>query len=195
MSLRISGQHMDIGDAFRTRIEERINDAISKYFADGTTGHITVTKSGAKYSADCVLHLSTGAVLQTTGDAMDPQGAFDAAAERIEKRLRRYKRRIKSHKNESTSQAFADVAYRVMEPVPDEEDDFPEDYAPTIVAETSMALRLLSVADAVIELDLMDNPVLVFRNAGSEKVNIVYRRADGNIGWIDPSTIKHTGNN
>lgn len=195
MSLRISGQHMDIGEAFRTKIQERINDAISKYFSGHTTGHVTVVKSGSKYSADCVIHLSTGAILQTTGQAMDPQSAFDATAERIEKRLRRYKRRMKSHKNASSQHDFANIAYSVMEPIADEEEDFPENYAPTIVAETSMAMRLLSVADAVIELDLMDNPVLVFRNAGSEKVNMVYRRADGNIGWIDPSNIKHTGNN
>jgi len=191
MTLRVSGKHMDVGDAFRIRIEERINDAIAKYF-DGTayTGHVTVTKS-VGYSADCVLHLTTGAILQTTGQAQDPQAAFDSAAERLEKRLRRYKRRLKSHQNTPTSTVFADVAYRVMTPVPDvEEQDFPDNYAPTIVAETSMALRLLSVAEAVIELDLMDNPVLVFRNAGNEKINIVYRRADGNIGWIDPSTIK-----
>jgi len=192
MTLRVSGKHMDVGDAFRTRIEERINDAILKYFDGGYSGHVTVTKS-VGYSADCVLHLATGAILQTTGQAQDPQAAFDAAAERIEKRLRRYKRRLKSHKNTPTSTIFADVTYRVMEPVPDvEAQDFPDDYAPTIVAETSMSLRLLSVAEAVVELDLMDNPVLVFRNAGSEKINIVYRRADGNIGWIDPSAIKQT---
>lgn len=190
MTLRISGKHMDIGDAFRIRIEERISDAITKYFDGSYTGHVTVVKSGSGYSADCVLHLSTGAVLQTTGQAQDPQLAFDAAAERIEKRLRRYKRRLKSHQSVPMGTAFADISYRVMEPVPDEDEGLPEDYAPTIVAETSLALRSLSVASAVVELDLLDNPVLVFRNAGSEKVNIVYRRADGNIGWIDPSTVK-----
>jgi len=79
--------------------------------------------------------------------------------------------------------------YHIMEPVPDEDEGLPEDYAPTIVAETSMALRDMSVANAVVELDLMDNPVLVFRNAADGKINIVYRRADGNIGWIDPSSI------
>ncbi|MCT6823996.1 ribosome hibernation-promoting factor, HPF/YfiA family [Bartonella apis] len=190
MSLRISGKHMDIGDAFRTRIEDRINDAISKYFAGGVTGHVTVVKSGPRFSAECVLHLSSGAVLQTTGQAQDPQGAFDAAAERLETRLRRYKRRLKSRSNKQNDNAtFAEYAYHIMEPVPDEDEGLPEDYAPTIVAETSMALRDMSVANAVVELDLMDNPVLVFRNAADGKINIVYRRADGNIGWIDPSSI------
>lgn len=190
MSLRISGKHMDIGDSFRTRIEDRVNDAISKYFGGSATGHVTVVKSGSRYSADCVLHLSSGAVLQTTGQAQDPQAAFDAAAERLETRLRRYKRRLKSRTNmQSENTAFAEYAYHIMEPVPDVEDGLPVDYAPTIVAETSMALRDMSVADAVVELDLMDNPVLVFRNAVDGKINIVYRRADGNIGWIDPSSV------
>ncbi len=192
MSLRISGKHMDIGDSFRTRIEERINDAVSKYFGGSVTGHVTVVKSGSRFSADCVLHLSSGAVLQTTGQAQDPQAAFDAAAERIETRLRRYKRRLKSRSNlQNENTAMAEYAYHIMEPVPDVEDGLPVDYAPTIVAETSMSLRDMSVADAVVELDLMDNPVLVFRNAVDNKINIVYRRADGNIGWIDPSTVKN----
>lgn len=188
--LRISGKHMDIGESFRHRIEERITDAISKYYSGSTSGHVTVSKSGSRYSADCVLHLSTGAILQTTGQAQDPQLAFDAAAERIETRLRRYKRRMKSRTDvESTSSAFSEYAYHIMEPMSEEDEDLPEDYAPTIVAETSMALRTMSVADAVVELDLMDNPVLVFANAASDRPNIVYRRADGNIGWIDPAKI------
>ncbi|EJF91026.1 ribosome hibernation-promoting factor, HPF/YfiA family [Bartonella tamiae] len=192
MSLRIFGKHMDIGDAFRVRIEERIQDAISKYFDGSVEGHVTVSKSGSRYSADCVLHLSTGAILQTTGQALDPQGAFDGAAERIETRLRRYNRRLKSRSHvQSESAVFAEYAYHIMEPIPDNDldDDLPADYAPTIVAETSMTLRSMSVADAVVELDLMDNPVMVFRNGASDKINLVYRRADGNIGWIDPSSV------
>jgi ribosomal subunit interface protein len=191
MSLRISGKHMDIGDAFRIRIEERIGEAIGKYFDGGYSGHVTVVKSGSRFSADCMLYLDTGAALQTTGEAQDPQLAFDAAADRIETRLRRYKRRLKSHQVANNNTAFDDVTYRVVSPVPDDDDeDVPQDYAPTIVAETSVSLRTMSVASAVVELDLKDSPVLVFRNAGNEQVNIVYRRADGNIGWIDPSSVK-----
>lgn len=192
MTLRISGKQMAIGDAFRTGIEERISDAASKYFDGSYTGHVTVVKSGSHYSADCVLHLSTGAVLQTTGQAQDPRLAFDAAAERIETRLRRYKRRRKSHQNLAAGHAAGDITHHIMEPVPDEDDDLPEGYAPTIVAETLMTLRGLSVAAAVVELDLMDNPVLVFRNCTNDRINIVYRRADGNIGWIDPLAIKQS---
>ena len=181
---------MDIGETFRSRIEERIGEAVDKYFDGGFAGRVTVEKSGSRYSADCMVHLDTGMVLQGTGEAQDPQFAFDAAAERIEKRLRRYKRRLKSH---SPAQSInpMDIAYRVMAAVADEEDEVPEDYAPTVVAESKMALGTMSVASAVMELDTKDNPVFVFRNAANNEVNIVYRRADGNIGWIDPSAVAH----
>jgi ribosomal subunit interface protein len=188
MSLRISGKHMEIGDAFRTRIEDRIGEAVDKYFDGGFTGHVTVEKAGSRFSADCLVHLDTGTVLQATGAAKEPQSAFDAAAERVEKRLRRYKRRLKSH-HIGNGEAAMDIAYRVMEPLGDSEDDVPDDYAPAIVAESSVSLRTMSVASAVIQLDMKDNPVFVFRNAGNDQVNIVYRRPDGNIGWIDPSSV------
>lgn len=189
MSLRISGKHMDIGDAFRTRIEGRIGEAVDKYFDGGFSGRVTMEKSGSRFSADCTIHLDTGAVLQATGQAQDPQLAFDAAAERIEKRLRRYKRKLKSHSTAQSGNRLADMAYRIVAAVGDEEDEVPEDYAPTVVAESRLPLRSMSVASAVMELDMKDSPVFVFRNAGSNEVNIVYRRADGNIGWIDPSAI------
>lgn len=189
MSLRISGKHMDIGDAFRTRIEGRIGEAIDKYFDGGFSGRVTVEKSGTRFSADCTIHLDTGVVLQARGDAMDPQAAFDAAAERVEKRLRRYKRKLKSHSPGQTAEGAFDMAYRVMTSVGEDEEEVPEDYAPTVVAESRLPLRAMTVASAVIELDMKDSPVFVFRNAGSNEVNIVYRRADGNIGWIDPSTV------
>lgn len=191
MSLRISGKHMDIGDAFRTRIELRISDAVAKYFDGGFSGRVTVEKqkSGSRFAADCSIHLDTGIVLQAAGQAPDPQLAFDAAAERIEKRLRRYKRKLKSHSyaQSGNGAAQSDMFYRVMTAVPEEEEEIPEDYAPTVVAETRLPLRSMSVASAVAELDMKDSPVFVFRNAGNDQVNIVYRRPDGNIGWIDPS--------
>jgi ribosomal subunit interface protein len=189
MSLRISGKHMEIGDAFRTRIENRIGDAVDKYFDGGFSGRVTVEKAGSRFTADCSIHIDTGMVLQATGQAQDPQLAFDGAAERIEKRLRRYKRRLKSHNNGGGNGAEAiDMAYRIMSPVADEDDEVPDDYAPAVVAESTVALQTMSVATAVIELDTKDTPVVVFRNAGTDSVNIVYRRPDGNIGWIDPSS-------
>jgi ribosomal subunit interface protein len=181
---------MDIGDAFRTRIEERIGEAVDKYFDGGFSGHVTVVKSTSRFAADCMVRLDTGISLQAAGEAQEPTAAFDTAAERLEKRLRRYKRRLKSHYPAAGNGAAVNVAYTVMAPVAEDEEEVPEDYAPAVVAETSMALKTMSVASAVVELDTKDSPVFVFRNAGNEQVNIVYRRPDGNIGWIDPSTTK-----
>src|SRR5690606_13322528 len=115
MSLRISGKQMDIGDAFRTRIEGRVSEAVLKYFDGGYAGHVTVEKSGSRFTADCMVRLDTGIALQATGQAQEPQLAFDAAAERIEKRLRRYKRRLKSHTPAAGSDGI-DLDYRVMAP-------------------------------------------------------------------------------
>jgi ribosomal subunit interface protein len=187
MSLRISGKHMDIGDAFRARIEGRVGEAIDKYFDGGFSGHVTVMKSGSRFSADCMVRLDSGMALQTGGEALEPVAAFEIAADRFEKRLRRYKRRLKS-RHAGGGVDRIDVSYQVIAPVADEDDEVPEDYAPAIVAESTVSLERMSVASAVIELDTKDSPVFVFRNAGSDQVNIVYRRPDGNIGWIDPSS-------
>lgn len=185
MSLRISGKHMEIGDAFRTRIEERIGEAVDKYFDGGFAGRVTVEKAGSRFTTDCSIHLDTGMVLQATGMAQEPIASFEAASERIEKRLRRYKRKLKSHNAGNTASAI-DLDYRIMSTIAeDDEEEVPEDYAPAVVAESTLSLRTMSVASAVIELDTKDNPVFVFRNAGNDHVSVVYRRADGNIGWID----------
>lgn len=180
---------MDIGDAFRTRINDRVGEAIEKYFDRGFSGHVTVIKSGSRYTADCVVRLDSGASLQATADAQDPIPAFEAAADKLETRLRRYKRRLKSHSAVGSGNGY-DIAYAVMEPLADDDEEIPENFAPAIVAESTMTLKTMSVASAVIELDTKDSPVFVFRNAGNDHLNIVYRRPDGNIGWIDPSTTK-----
>lgn len=190
MVLRIAGKHMDIGDAFRTRINDRVGEAIGKYFDRGFSGQVTVIKSGSRFSADCMIRLDSGTSLHATGDAQDPSLAFDAAAERLETRLRRYNRRLKSHSPVNSAMDSTDIAYAVMEPLADDDEDIPADFAPTIVAESTMILKTMSVASAVIELDTTGSPVLVFRNGGNEHLNIVYRRPDGNIGWIDPAAVK-----
>ncbi|PTM97513.1 ribosome hibernation-promoting factor, HPF/YfiA family [Mycoplana dimorpha] len=189
MSVRVSGKHMEIGDAFRLRIEEQIGASVTKYFDGGFSSQVTVEKSGPRFSADCKVHLDTGAALQATGEANDPILAFDAASERIEKRLRRYKRRLKDHHNGNGQDTYAEVAYTVMDSFPDE-DELPENYAPTIIAESTKKLETMSVASAVMALDMTDEPVLLFRSVDQEQLNIVYRRNDGNIGWIDAASIK-----
>lgn len=187
MTLRVSGKHMDIGDAFRSRIEERIGEVIGKYFDRGYSGHVTVEKQGSRFVADCNLHLASGAAIHATGAAQDPQGAFDGAYERIENRLRRYKSKLKAHVNTAVAH---EITYRVVEALPvDDHEEVAADYAPAVIAETSMPLGTMSVASAVMELDLKEAPVFVFRNAGNGQVNMVYRRSDGNVGWIDPAAL------
>ena len=186
MSLRVSGRHMDVGEAFRTRIEERLNEQVAKYFDGNFSGTVVLSKESSRFSTDCTLHLDTGVVFQATGMSHDPESSFAEAAERIEKRLRRYKRRLKDHKGGGAR----GVAYTVMEAIPDEAEELPEDYAPAIVAETTLQVGTLSVAGAVMELDRRDSPIVVFKNAGSGAINIVYRRPDGNFGWVDPSSLR-----
>ncbi len=188
MNLRISGKHMEIGEAFRSRIESRIGGAIDKYFDGGFSGHVTVEKSGSGYSADCMVHLDTGTALQAAGKAHEPQTAFEAAADRIEKRLRRYKRKLKAH---PTGAAGPDIEAGVAEielPDVDDEEADEAEMAPAVVAETRVGLKSLTVAGATVALEAEDHPVLLFRNAATGALNVVYRRKDGNIGWIDPSS-------
>ena len=138
MTLRVSGKHMDIGDAFRSRIEARIGDVMGKYFDRGFSGQVTVEKQGSRFAADCNLHLASGTDIQAAGQAQDPQGAFDMAAERIENRLRRYKSKLKAHVNTAVAH---EITYRVVESLPEHDhEEVAADYAPAIIAETSMAL-------------------------------------------------------
>jgi ribosomal subunit interface protein len=189
MSVRVSGKHMEIGESFRTRIEDHVSGAVRKYFDGGFSSHVIVEKSGSRFQADCKIHLDTGVVLHATGEAQDPQPAFDAAAERIEKRLRRYKRRLKDH-HANSQQSQAELAYAVVGSGDDDADEVPEDYAPAIIAESTKQLVTMSVANAVMALDMTDERILMFRNAGNDALNVVYRRNDGNIGWIDAGGVK-----
>jgi ribosomal subunit interface protein len=189
MSVRIAGKHMEIGDSFRLKIESQVADAIKKYFDGGYSGQVTVTKSGSRFSADCKLHLDSGANLHAAGEANDPQQSFDQAFERIEKRLRRYKRKLKDHHLGINGAGQGEIGYTVMDAGGDDEEEVPDNFAPAIVAESRKKLQTMSVASAVMALDMTDEPVFMFRSPGNEHLNIVYRRQDGNIGWIDASSI------
>jgi ribosomal subunit interface protein len=189
MSVRVTGKQMDVGDTFRTRITGAIDDAINKYFDGGFSSQVTVSKTGSRFNADCRIHLDSGADLQAAGDANDPQIAFDSALGRIEKRLRRYKRKLRDHHNGGDSR-HSEVAYAVIDAPVDDHEEVADDFAPVIVAETTKKLSTMSVASAVMALDMTDDPVVMFRKPGSSELNIVYRRNDGNIGWIDSANIK-----
>lgn len=191
MSVRVSGKHMEVGESFRARIEDSVAAAITKYFDGGYSGQVTVEKAGSRYTTDCRIHLDTGVDLHATGQANDPQASFDAAGERIEKRLRRYKRKLKDHYiGLPADSRYGEISYKVMDVPHDEDEEVSDDFAPTVVAEGSRQIKTMSVATAVVALDMTDDPVLLFRSAGKDHVNIVYRRQDGNIGWIDTSALK-----
>ena len=185
MSLRISGKNLDIGDALRGQIEGRIGEAVTKYFDGGHTGHVTVEREGPGFKTECAIHLDTGIVLQAVGRAVDPHISFDLAADRIEKRLRRYKRRLREHHHTKPAEAEPATSYVLADFA--EEEEVAADYNPTIIAEEATALETLTVGGAVIAMDLSEAPVVVFRHAGHGGINVVYRRNDGHIGWIDPS--------
>jgi len=185
MKLRISGKNMDMGDTLRHRIEDKIDEAVSKYFDGGYSGHATVEKSGSGFECDLLIHLDTGVILQARGSDSDATACFESAAGKVEKRLRRYKRRLKDH-HANASRQIENANYIVMQ-APAAEEEVPEDFAPVTIAESSKHIRTQSVADAVMQLDLTDEPVIVFTNGANDQVNVVYRRSDGNIGWIDPT--------
>lgn len=187
MSLRISGKNLDVGEALRGEIQTRVGDAVAKYFDGGFTGHVVVEREGSGFRTECAIHLDTGIVLQAEGRAMDAHLSFDQAAERIEKRLRRYKGRLKDHhvKGKRDEEELSAVAYVIA--APDDDDDAVVGDTPTIIAEETTTLRTMTVGRAVMAMDLADLPVMVFRHAGHGGINVVYRRTDGHIGWIDPA--------
>ena len=186
MPLRVSGKNLDIGEALRGQVVARIQTAVTKFFDGSVQGHVTVEREGTGFRTDCALHLSSGVTLQADGMAHDAYLSADKAAERIEKRLRRYKQRLKDRHNghAPASEAIEIPAY-VIE-APDEDEIAPAEFHPVVIAETKKTMATLSVSQAVEELDLSGVPVLLFRHAGTGRVNVVYRRADGNIGWVDP---------
>jgi len=193
MSFRVSGKNIDIGEVLRARINERVVEATSKYFDGGFSGHVTVGKEGFGFRTECVIHLDSGIVLEADALAADAYASANQAAERIEKRLRRYKRRLKDHQvrvdgHVVEGTAITAPSYVIATPAHDSDEDAGE-FNPVIIAETTTALKRLSVSEAVMELDLTGVAVIVFRHAGHGRVNLVYRRPDGHIGWIDPPAV------
>jgi ribosomal subunit interface protein len=187
MSFRVSGRNIDVGESLRARINERIADATAKYFDGGFSGHVTVGKEGFGFRIECVIHLDSGIMLEAEGMAADAYASADLVAGRIEKRLRRYKRKLKEHHLARRDEPLPAQSYILA--ADDEEAEVAADYAPTIIAEETTSLQTLTVGGAVMAMDLAEAGVIVFRNAAHGGINVVYRRADGHIGWIDPSRV------
>lgn len=189
MSLRVSGKNLDIGESLRRHVLEKVESMVGRYYNGAVSGHIVITREGSGYRSDCSLRLNSGVALQAEGKAHEPYICFEQAADKIEARLRRYKRRLKGHPGAAEAPGAASagaVLNYVVTPPENDEEEPAEGFNPVVVAEGTEALKSLSVASAVAELDLAGAPVFVFRHAGTARVNIVYRRRDGAIGWLDP---------
>jgi ribosomal subunit interface protein len=193
MRVQVAGRQIDVGEALRTRITQELT-GISKFFNRASDAVVTVAKNGgAGVEVDCVLHLDSGITLQAQGLGGDAHTAFGEALDKLEKRVRRYKRRLRNHHADHKSPLPAETAAAyVLAPLADEEETEPDEAAaradggPLVIAETKIPVKTMTVSMAVMQLDLAETPALLFRNAAHGGLNIVYRRADGNVGWVDP---------
>ena len=203
MTLRISGKSISVGEALRDRVSERTEEVLRKYFDGNYSGHITLSKDGFGFRTDCALHLDSGITLEAESNAVDAYVSADQALLMIEKRLRRYKSRLKdrsARKAYVASAALAEIAgpmldapSYVIEAPASGGDDEVDGYNAVIIAEATTSLKRLSVSEAVMELDLTGAACMVFQHGSSGRVNIIYRRADGNVGWIDPPSVNAGG--
>jgi ribosomal subunit interface protein len=203
MTLRVSGKSISIGEALRGRVSERTEEVLRKYFDGNYSGHITFSKDGFGFRTDCALHLDSGITLEADSNAADAYASADQALLMIEKRLRRYKSRLKDRSNRKAHAASAAIAeidgaaldalsYVIEAPGSDTEGEM-DGYNAVIIAEATTSLRRLSVSEAVMELDLTGAACVVFQHGSSGRVNVIYRRADGNVGWIDPPAVNSGG--
>ena len=200
MQLTVTGKQVDVGDALRRHVETSLDIVLGKYFRTAIEAHAVFAREAHLITADVSLHVGRGIVVNSSAAATDHYVAFDAAAERLAKQLRRYKRRLRDYHGGKArvphlqgepdrpemAQAF------VLAPIDDEDDDAADAAmanggAPVVIAEMSTELPQLTVGEAVMRMDLADAPVLLFRNRSHGELNLVYRRGDGNIGWIDPA--------
>jgi ribosomal subunit interface protein len=195
MPFRVSGKNLDVGEALRDRVTARVGEALGKYFDGGYSGHATIGKEAFGFHTECVVHLDSGIVLRSDAMAADAYSSADQAADRLEKRLRRYHRRLKDyhaavrHNGRSPGTVPMDAPSYVIAAPEHETEGEVSAFNPVIIAESTTMLNRLSVSEAVMELDMTGAPVVVFRHATHGRINMVYRRRDGNIGWIDPPAL------
>ncbi len=188
MRYQISGKQIDIGDALQTHVKTDLKTIIDKYAERPTDATVVFSRDAHEYVCEATIHLSTGLTTQARAHAVEIYAAFDSCAEKMEKQLRRYKRRLKDHhKERSQPVEISEAASYILAGQEGAEEPEPETLQPVIVAEMETKIPSLSVGEAVMQMEIASAPVLVFRNEGSKGINVVYRRDDGNIGWIDPN--------
>ena len=189
MEIRVSGHQLETGEALRTHVETRLGGIADKYFSKAISAQATFGRAPHdKFSCDIIAHVMQGLILKGRGEAAEARIAFDGAAEKIEKQLRRYMRRLQArHSQTAHALAMEEAAYTVFD-AGDVEAEVPPPEAPVIVAEMSVDIPEASVSDAVMLMDLRNTPALLFKNAGTGRHNMVYRREDGTIGWVEPKS-------
>lgn len=193
MQLSVKGQQLDIGDALRDHVATSLEHILGKYFGDAIDARVTMSREGPMYKAVVSAHVGRNIQLEARGEATDPYPAFDNAAERLSKRLRRHKRRLRDHHKEPAREIDSLRAQQYILAGQDEDqaDEVEQaaggvDGKPVVVAEMATEVPGLTVSEAVMRLDLADLPALMFRNSAHGGLNMIYRRSDGNIGWLDP---------
>lgn len=198
MKINVSGKNMDMGMAFQDHASDALSHVVDKYFHNAISASVTLEKADEGFKVNTRVNLTNRMELESTGHARDAHAALDAAIEHAEKRLRRHKRRLKNHRNTSKADEADEILNAPLsimpsfetvlsEDVTDEEDD-----ALPVIAELSYEIESLSVDQAVMRLELSDQPTLMFRNASHKGLNMVYRRDDNTIGWVDPRGTRHT---
>lgn len=187
MRYQISGKQIDIGEALQTHVKEELGAAVAKYAERPTEALVVFSKSGHEFNCESTVHLSTGLTASAKASANEIYAAFDGCCEKMEKQLRRYKRRLKDHHKDRVEpvELFGASSY-ILASDHESQDSEPETLQPMIIAEMETKIPSLSVGEAVMQMELAGSPVLIFRNESKDGLNVVYRREDGNIGWIDP---------
>ena len=186
MQLSVKGKQIDVGDALRQHVETQLKEVVSKYFTDGLDAQVTFSREAHMFRADITVHAGRGIMLQSNASAGEAYPAFDMAADRIAKRLRRHKTRLKDHHHENhASEAVLANAFVLHGEAEDAQGEANDN--PVVVAEMTTQIETLTVSEAVMRLDLGDLPALLFRSKAHGGLNMIYRRPDGNIGWVDPS--------
>jgi ribosomal subunit interface protein len=191
MRYQISGKQIDVGDALQTHVRAELGNTVEKYSQRPTEANVIFSRNAHEYVCEVVVHLSTGLTASAKGHATDIYAAFEACREKMDKQLRRYKRRLKDHhKDRSEPVEFADAPMYVLAGNGETTDVEPDTLQPMIIAELETRISSLSVGEAVMQMELSGSGLLVFRNEKTGGVNVVHRRDDGNIGWIDTSAGK-----
>jgi ribosomal subunit interface protein len=186
MTIQVTGKNLDVGEALRSYVQGRVGQTVEKFIGRDTTGHVRIEKEHGEFRTNCSIHLWQGMSLEARGEAPDPYQSADLACERLEKRVRRYKRRLKRKGGGETPRRQTPATDYVIQAAQAEHKERDEDN-PVIIAEAESPVHEMSVSDAVMQMDLSDRPFVMFRNASHGEINMVYRRDDGNIGWIDPA--------